>query len=142
MKEVNYLFIKEIQSFIIERFIFVNPDIALFIACQSALESSYCRSTIAIENHNIMGMKKPSIRLSTCIGVNRGHAVFPNKHSCVCDFFYWLQYHGFTQKHLSGDLEQYVRKFRPLGYCPSSDYVNKIYSIYQSFKNYQNEHSN
>lgn len=139
MKTENYLWIKNISDWIIDRFNYVNPEIANFIGCQCALESAFGKSTIAIENHNILGMKLPKVRLSTAIGENRGHAVYPSIYSCLCDFFYWLQWNRFTKSDLSKDLISYLRKFRRCGYCPSSEYINKINLIYQQFKSYKDE---
>lgn len=139
MKTVNYLWIKSISDWIVERFTYVNPDIALFIACQCAMESSYGKSVVALENYNIIGMKLPKNRLTCAIGEKHGHACYSNVYCSVMDFFYWLQWHGFNQRDLKKSLETYLKRFSVLGYCPSDNYINSIQSIYQSFKSYKDE---
>lgn len=138
MKERNYLFISEISKDIRFLFSFVHPDIADFIACQCACETAYGRSTIFLENKNLFGMKVAKQRLSSCIGVNREHALYYDSEQSIMDYFLWLSYHGFTQADLRYSLDDFIRKFPWTKYCPTSGYLDSIKSIYKSFKSYTN----
>lgn len=134
MKDCNYLFIKNVRDYIKSRFPFVGDKVAVFIGCLSALESAYGRSVIAYENHNYVGMKLASSRLTVAIGENRSHAVYPSWQYSIIDFMYWLQYHGFNQT-LCKNLGTFKSKFAKSGYNSSPDYVGKIESIMDSFNN-------
>lgn len=138
MKAENYQFICEMRDDILSRFNFVSEDIAIFIACLSALETCYGKSVICLENNNYFGMKFPHDRLSTAIKESRGHAFYPSRLSSLCDFFYWLQYHSFSQNTLSCALDSFIRRFRVCHYNESPSYVSSILTIMSNFKSYQN----
>lgn len=121
-------FLNRIESFVLKRFPFVSVPVARFIACLSALESDFGRSRIALENHNLIGMKVPFVRLSTCIGMNRDHAVYPSDECCLCDLFYWFQWHKMDQENFK-TLTGFLRKFKGCNYNPSSDYVDIIINL-------------
>lgn len=130
----NCLWIVSVSNLIKNRYVYINSDVADFIACQFALESAYGTSRLARESFNISGMKVPHVRLSTSVADDNGFAVYSSFNSCICDFFYWLQYNGFNQSHLKCDLSVYLAKFSKLNYCPDHDYIKNINSIYQLFK--------
>lgn len=134
MKEKNVKFIDSIVEMIVNRFIYVNLEIAQFIACQSALETAYGQSRIYFENHNLFGMRVPKVRLSNCVGEKYGHAVYSDYLCSLYDFFYWLQFNGFSQKDLFGKYEAYVKKFRSSPFNPSPHYVDLIISILTNYK--------
>lgn len=139
MKAENYQFICEMRDDILSRFIFVSEDIAIFIACLSALETSYGLSLVYKENHNLFGMKLPKVRLSCAIGENRGHAKYSSDMASICDFFYWLQFNGFNQNHLKGKFDSFVKKFRTTSYNPSYSYTDTILKIMSNFNSNNNE---
>lgn len=124
---------------ILDRFSYVNPEIATFIACLSALETSYGLSRVFEENHNLFGMKFPKVRLTSAIGESRGHAKYSSQVSSICDFFYWLQFNGFRQKNLKGKLESFIIEFRKSPYNPSYSYVDTIIKIMSNFNSYKDE---
>lgn len=121
-------FLDRVESFVVKRFPFVSVPVARFIACLAAIESDFGGSKIALENHNLVGMKVPKFRLSTCIGENRGHAVYPSDESCICDFFYWLQYNRFCQGNFR-TLKGFLLHFKKCNYNPSSSYVDYILNL-------------
>lgn len=124
----NKLFLQNVESYIRERFVFVSIPVAQFIACLAGLESNFGNSNIALENHNIVGMKYPHVRLSTCNGENRGHASYSRWELSIIDFFYWCQYNGFTKKNFVS-LTSFVNKFKKSFYNPSPFYCDKVNQI-------------
>ncbi len=109
-----------------------SVDVAFFIACQFALESSFGTSAIAKENFNLCGMRVPAIRPTTCIGVNRAHAKYADYLHCCIDYCLWLSYNAFSQKILS-DVDKFRDKLFTSGYCPETGYSGRIMSIYNQF---------
>lgn len=138
MNKRNYLWIVQKVDYIRNSYLFVNKDVAIWIACQFALESSYGTSVIAVENNNISGMKQPLVRLSTCVGEFYGHAVYTSWMSCIYDYFLWCQYYEFTQD-IFNDIKRFKTKLSKCSYCPSSDYVNSVSRVYDSYKSYSYE---
>lgn len=107
-------------------------EVRKFIACQFALESDFGESAIARENYNYCGMKLPSSRPTSAVGMWRGHAVYNNIHRCIDDYFYWLLYNRFTQLELN-DLFAFKSHLAKSGYCPSSDYVERIDNLFKQY---------
>ena len=132
MNEKNKAFLERVSLFISQRFTFVCPEVAHFIASISALESDFGQSAISQDNTNFFGMKFPKVRLSTAIGENRGHSVYPSFGASVCDFFYWLQYFGFSQKHFR-DLKVFKSKFFRSPYNTHLSYQFRVESIYNQY---------
>lgn len=117
-----------------------NDDVALFIACQFALESNFGTSEIALKHHNYCGMRCPLVRLSTSSNSGDGNAFwahYNNMFDCVTDFVLCLQYHQ-PLSDIKVNIAAYCR-FISRFYCPERDYISKITSIYSQFKNYKNE---
>lgn len=136
MKEQNYLYINELKEDILYMFPFVHPDVAVFIACQSACETAYGRSTIYLENNNLFGMKRARMRLQSAIGLHRDHCVYFDRCQSINDYFLWLAFHAFVQSDFRS-LDSFVSRFPWSVYCPENDgYLASIQSIYKSFKNY------
>lgn len=99
------------------------------IACQFALESDFGRSRIAVSHNNHCGMKVPVLRVTTttssCLDVG-SFASFDSFESCICDYLLWLAYNKVNS------YSQWENALRI--YCPESDYLNRINSIYKQFK--------
>ena len=122
------MFLSFVFDFIKGRFPFVDSEVAQFIACLAALESDFGFSFLAKENHNIIGMKMPKMRLSTALYEKHGHACYQSFETCLCDFMYWCQYYGMCQRHFK-NLESFLRKFEKLNYNPSGLYVDRIINL-------------
>ena len=110
----------------------ISYEVSNFIACQFALESDFGESRIACENRNFCGMKLPSIRPTSATGMWSGHAVYNSFLHCVEDYFYWLVYSRFTQEELN-DLDAFKAHLAKSGYCPASDYVERIDNLYKQY---------
>lgn len=110
-------------------------EVSKFIACQSALESSFGQSHIAKENHNIFGMKLPVKRITNAVKENRGHAYYLTVFNSIVDYVFWLQYNHFTQKDIA-DLSRFITKLEAAKYCPSASYIQTIVSLLNQFNNY------
>lgn len=87
----------EIEEFTPENFKFMldslgieSPDI---VYKQAILETRNFTSPIFLENNNLCGMKHPSVRLTTSIGKNRGHANYDNWIDCVKDIALFQDYY-------------------------------------------------
>lgn len=139
MSPSNYSYVFQVKRMVLERYEYVNPEIATFIGCLSALETSYGLSLVYKENHNLFGMKLAKVRLTCAIGENRGHAKYISDLASICDFFFWLQFNGFNQKHLKGKFDAFVKKFRITSYNPSYSYTDTILKIMSNFNSNNNE---
>lgn len=114
-------------------------DVRYWISCQFALESGFGTSSLSEDNYNFCGMKNPLVRISCA-----EHAGDPNYHwasydtlgCCIVDYLLCVQYHRplFCDYDTVFHYSQFIRKF----YCPERDYIDKINSIYQQFKNFKN----
>jgi hypothetical protein len=94
------------------------PNIVL---AQAVLESGHFDSDIFLDNNNLFGMKKPSVRKTLATGENRGHATFRNWVDSVIDYKLFQDQNGYSNL----SVKDYMKK---LGkeYCPGCDYENKI----------------
>lgn len=126
--EERKAYLDRVYDFIRMRFVFVDPEVAKWIACLSGLESFFGTSQIAFDCHNFIGMKFPHTRLSTALGERRDHAYYSSFESCICDFFYWCQYAGMNQNHFQ-TLNGFIRKFRTTKYNPNPEYCNRISNL-------------
>jgi hypothetical protein len=130
-----------------KEFVAVNPDLNTFtedkfkekitelkikfpdvVWSQSQVESDKYRSPIFMENHNMLGLKVSTTRPTTCIGENRGHAVFKDWEMCLVDYAIWQSTftRGLTK-------EQYLDY---LGYVYAEDplYREKIVNKMKEYK--------
>lgn len=121
-------------SLVYDRFIVTcSHEVALFIACQFALESDFGRSYCATKYHNLCGMKVPVYRPTLCQNKG-GFACYIDDYDCINDYLLWLAYNKFNRYDLS-HLDVFKKMLVVKGYCPESDYIKRIESIYQQFKN-------
>lgn len=99
------------------------------IACQFALESDFGKSRLAVGQNNYCGMKVPALRVTTCISPTLevgGFASYNSFEDCITDYLIWLAYNKVNS------YSQWEMSLRT--YCPESDYLRRIYSIYNQFK--------
>ena len=90
-----------------------HPDIVI---AQAIHETGYFTSNIFKENNNLFGMKKAYQRPTTCIDVNRGHAVYSNWKNSVIDYALWQSKYG--------------------NYSNKNDYFKYLNTCYAEDKNY------
>ena len=137
MNDLKKQFIEKWSNFILDNFRLVSKDVAIYIACQFAVESAFGTSRLAKEQNNIAGMKSPQARPTTCIDCSKDFASYSSMENCVIDFFLCLAYH----KTIKFDFVS-ISRFKSAvmsWYCPETDYTSKIQFIYSQFKNSQNE---
>ena len=94
------------------------PNIVL---AQAVLESGHFKSDIFLDNHNIFGMKKPSVRKTMATGENRGHATFNNWVDSVRDYKMFQDQNGYSNL----SVNDYMKKLGT-DYCPGCNYEKKI----------------
>lgn len=135
MNPFHYDFIRNVSS-LFQSIFRVQEDVADFIGCQFALESSYGESPLAKTHHNYCGMRTPLVRVSVASNYrdpDEKWARYDDLLHCVYDFMFCLAY----RKPMSSVFEtinQY-KAFIKGWYCPESSYLSKINQIYQSFIN-------
>ena len=119
--------------------IFLLPDcfsleVKRFIACQFALESNFGSSAFAKCRNNYCGMKVPVLRVSLVRNLDeKGEfATYFGITYCVHDYLLWLSSNKFT-KEQRYDLFDFTQHLKVSGYCPESDYISKIQSIYSTY---------
>ena len=79
-------------------------------------------------------MKVPYVRISNCLNYASSDtfAEYTLWTDCLLDLVLWIQYQRPLRKQLD-DVNLIPSVFK--SYCPEKDYINKIQSIYQQFKN-------
>lgn len=132
--EARKWFLESVATYFILRSFVPNADVRHFIACQFALESGFGKSALAIHRHNFCGMKIPSKRLFFGHDDGRGDsfASYTNLNDCIKDYVSWLLYNRPTRGQISS-VEAYADFLESKGYCPETDYVNKVRTIYNQF---------
>lgn len=109
-------------------------DVKYFVACQFALESNFGQSRLAMTKFNFCGMSRPNCRLSLNIALTGNFAEFLSFDDCIIDYCYWLSYNKFNYMMLF-NLDLFTRHLIASKYCPESDYIDRIYSLFNSLKN-------
>jgi len=94
------------------------------ILAQSKLESSYYKSTIFIENHNMFGMKEAKIRSNLAQGTHRGHAYYNEWKESVLDYALYYSTYLYELK----TEEQYFDYLKQ-HYAEDPNYVSKLKSL-------------
>lgn len=108
-------------------------DVKYFVACQFALESNFGKSRLAKVNNNYCGMCLPKSRLSLNIAVSGNFAAYKSLDDCVIDYCYWLAFNKINYVDLF-NLNLYSRFLVAKKYCPESDYIDRIFNLFNSLK--------
>lgn len=118
-------FCDELQTMIFELRI-EHPEI---VFAQAQLETANFTSEIWIENNNLFGIKQAWRRITTCVGVNRSHAIYANWRYSVIDYAFWqLSYaKGLTE-------EEYYAKLQST-YAEDPSYTRKIKDLARKNRN-------
>jgi len=118
------IFQDEVLEYIYE----LRIDHPQIVFAQAIKESGNFTSTVFQENHNMFGMKVPERRITTCIGINRGYAVYANWKASIIDYALYQEayFRNLTE-------EEYLRKLQRI-YAEDSLYIKdlqrSLYSIY------------
>lgn len=110
----------------------ITKEVAIFIACQFALESDFGNSRFARENQNFCGMKSPINRISTNLNPQRSFASYSCFEDCCLDYCLWLSFNRCTVGKLAY-LDYFKVFLREKNYCPEKDYIDRIQKIFDSF---------
>lgn len=111
----------------------IDISVATFIACQSALETSYGCSHICKANLNFFGMKYPMKRLTSALLELNGHAAYPDRFCSIVDYFLYLQYNSFSVRCMD-DLITFIDKLSKTKYNPDMDsYISTIKDVYIAY---------
>lgn len=106
----------------------LSDEDILFLACLSALESSYGLSYLAIDHNNYIGMHYPVIRNTWCSGRIGRYAKYSSPINCYRDLLCWLFWFGYPDKPLLKVIKKYNSK---------KSYIPTIQNIVSSFKNFK-----
>lgn len=110
-----------------------SEDVALFLACLSALETGYGTSVAYLTYSNLFGMSHAVVR-PTC-GVKlagKDYAGFECELDCVSDFAVWCAWNGIRQKSLH-DADLFLTAMSNTGYNPRKSYYPTIVKIYNEY---------
>lgn len=133
IQQIN--FISYVRSLVADLFD-CSPDVALFIGCQAALESSYGTSAVATANHNLFGMKVPKLRghapFVSSSGIDKSFASYDSFFISVVDYILWLQYNRISNKQRT-KLECFTNFLVSKGYCPDDNYIDSITAVFNSY---------
>lgn len=117
------------------------PDVALFIACQFALESDFGKSRLASRDNNFCGMKSPVLRPSLNLNRARTFASYMDDVDCVHDYMLWLAYSRCTVSRLQ-ELPLFILHLKEKKYCSDPDYIPSIDRLFKQFSYLLNQFSN
>lgn len=94
------------------------------VFAQAKLESGNFKGKMFLENHNLFGMKKPSIRSTTAKGEQYGHAYYDSWKESVLDYALW------SCRYLSNikTKKQYL-DYLANNYAEDTLYIKKLHSI-------------
>ena len=108
---------------VLARIIELRLEHPYIVYSQVVWESGHFKSPIFLENNNMFGMKFPTNRPTTAIGINRGHAVYESWEMCLVD------YAMFQSSYMRGlTREQYFERLS--SYAEDEDYVNNIRTMH------------
>lgn len=126
----------------------IKSEVAIFMACQFALESGYGSSHLAKDYHNITGMRVCYLRPSNQINYHdekkTNFGQYRKNTDCLDDFMLWLSYQRCHPSCYS-DIASYSALLIRTKYCEekgkyinpeTSEYIKRIKSIYNQFLNY------
>lgn len=96
-KEILVIDLNNKHDFTQEKFIQMLKDLNVkypwIVMAQARIESGGYRSRIFRENHNLFGMKEPSVRITTAQGTQYNHAYYNTWRESVYDYaFYQSRY--------------------------------------------------
>lgn len=111
----------------------MSSEVMYFVACQFALESNFGESRLAKLKNNYCGMKVPQSRLTLCKTITGDFAKFDSFVDCIIDYVYWLAWNHFNCQHVF-NLNLFTRLLISCNYCPDFDYIDRVYTLYNSFK--------
>lgn len=121
------------KLFFLEQSGWFSEDVALFLACLSALETGYGTSEAYRTYYNLFGMSHAVLR-PTC-GVNlpgKDYAGFDCELDSVSDFVVWCAWNGIGQKSLH-DVDLFLTAMSNTGYNPRKSYYPTIVKIYNEY---------
>ena len=95
------------------------PDI---VYNQAIIETGNFTSNIFKENNNLFGMKHPKVRLTTSIGVNRGHAKYNSWLDSVVDMVYFQNYYKFRIENVHTNYYDFLNDI----YAEDENYIVKL----------------
>jgi len=103
------------------------PDI---VFAQAVLESGNFTSRLTKENNNLFGMKKPSKRPTTSVGISHGYAVYESWRESIEDYYIFQEMlfskHKFTRSSYLNYLDRY--------YSTTKGYKNRVLQIIKNYK--------
>lgn len=102
-----------------------HPDI---IYAQAILESGNFESTIFKKNHNLFGMKVPSTRPTTALGLQLNHAYYNNWEESLIDYSLWQS--AFAR---NLNQEQYLDLLNKI-YAEDGKYKDKLINLITKLK--------
>lgn len=108
-------------------------EVAYFVGCQFALESNFGQSRLAKTKNNFCGMCLPKSRMSLNIAVSGDFAEFHSFDDCVLDYCFWLAWNKFNYLMLF-NIDLYTRHLVASKYCPETDYIDRIYTLFNQLK--------
>ena len=114
-EQVSTDFKDDVLNYIYE----MRIDHPYIVYAQAIKETGTFTSAIFLENHNLFGMKAAYGRATTCIGINRGHAVYLNWKMSIIDYALFQ--------------EAYMRNLS------EDEYFAKLGKIYAQDKNYERD---
>ena len=125
---MNWSIFLNITTTLFSRGYFVNP---FLIYAQAVHETTNFTSNIFNENKNLFGMKRATVRETTNVGENRGHAMYTSIKDSIIDYYLRQTYSHFDIKAQMFNSEQYMEDTFNSNYAEDSQYISKWRNHYK-----------
>lgn len=103
-----------------------HSDIVLL---QSKLETGNYKSIIFQDNNNLFGMKHPSVRETTSIGILYGHAYYDHWTESVKDYKKFQEYYMSRGYDIGYNSDGYLSFLKWIGYAIDNRYIHKLIDL-------------
>ena len=104
------------------------PDI---VFAQAVLESGGFTSRLTKENNNIFGMRRPTKRPTTSVGMSHGYAVYGSWRESIEDYALFQEMLFSKHKFTRASYLEYIDRY----YSTTKGYKNRVLRIIKEFKN-------
>ncbi len=114
----------------------LNIKYPWIVYSQSLIESAHFTSPVWKNNHNLLGMKKSTLRATKNKGTELNHAYFDTWKDCVDDYALW-----YNRYRICDLTEKQYLEFLQKNYAESKDYLNLLNKIIPTVKKHFNTNS-
>jgi len=111
------------------------------VLAQGLLETGMFTSNIFVHNNNWLGMKCALYRETTCIGTQRGHALYVSTYDCLKDYYLWQSKYLPRYEKKYGPVRteyEYIEFLIRMNYAEDENYGKKVLNRLKLIKSLEN----